>query len=41
MEIANEQYVVYDFATFVSAVGGGLGLFLGFSCLSIASKAVE
>lgn len=39
--ILNEQYVVYDLPSFVSAVGGGLGLFLGFSCLSIFTRVAE
>ena len=30
-----EQYFVYDFLTIISAVGGALGLLLGFSLLSI------
>ena len=38
MVIDHEQYVIYDFVSIVSAVGGGLGLFLGFSCFSIASR---
>ena len=29
-----KEYLVYDFNGIVSSVGGGLGLFLGFSCLS-------
>ena len=29
------QYFVYDFLTIISAVGGALGLLLGFSLLSI------
>ncbi len=38
--VENEQYYLYDLASVVSAVGGGLGLFLGFSCLALASKAI-
>ncbi len=34
----HEQYFIHDFVSIVSAVGGGLGLFLGFSCFSIASR---
>ncbi len=37
----SEQYYLYDLASVVSAVGGGLGLFLGFSCLALASKAIN
>lgn len=28
------EYVVYDNSNFLAAIGGNLGLFLGFSCLS-------
>ncbi len=30
-----EEYLVYDFNDIVAAVGGSLGLFLGFSCLQV------
>ncbi len=30
--IAYEEYLLYDLNTIVAAVGGSLGLFLGFSC---------
>lgn len=30
-----EQYVLYDFNTIVAAVGGSLGLFIGFSCFEM------
>ena len=36
--VDHEQYFIHDFVSIVSAVGGGLGLFLGFSCFSIASQ---
>jgi hypothetical protein len=29
------EALVYDFGTFLAAIGGNLGLFLGFSCLSL------
>jgi hypothetical protein len=29
-----EEYLLYDFNAIISAVGGNLGLFVGFSCLS-------
>ena len=32
------EYLTYDFSAIVSAVGGSLGLFLGFSCLDGAQK---
>ena len=31
----NVESLVYDVANFLAAVGGNLGLFLGFSCLSV------
>ena len=33
--IVNEEYVVYDFAGFISSVGGMIGLFIGFSFLDL------
>ena len=35
------EYYLYDFATIVSAVGGNLGLFLGFSCYSIGKSFLD
>ena len=32
---ANIETLVYDIGSFLAAVGGNLGLFLGFSCLSM------
>ena len=37
----HEQYLIHDFVSIVSAVGGGLGLFLGFSCFSIVSQVAK
>ena len=31
----SEEMLIYDFGNFVAAAGGNLGLFLGFSCLSV------
>jgi hypothetical protein len=31
--LREEEYLLFDFNAIVSAVGGSLGLFLGFSCL--------
>ena len=31
--LVREEYLLMDFGAIVSAVGGSLGLFLGFSCL--------
>jgi hypothetical protein len=42
MEIEERTGVlVYDMVSFLSAVGGNLGLFVGFSCLSVISAAIE
>jgi Amiloride-sensitive sodium channel len=30
-----EEYLLYDMGTVVAAVGGNLGLFIGFSCLNL------
>ena len=35
------EYLVYDFNGIVAAVGGGLGLFLGFSVFSVAMKSIS
>ncbi len=34
--IVLEEYLLYDFNDIIAAVGGSLGLFLGFSCLQVA-----
>ena len=31
----NVEILIYDIGSFLAAVGGNLGLFLGFSCLSL------
>ena len=36
LKAVKEQYLIYDGPAIISAVGGGLGLFLGFSCFSVA-----
>ncbi len=36
-----KEYYIYDEVAIVSAVGGALGLFLGFSCLSVMLSAIE
>ena len=35
------ETLIYDFGGFVAAAGGNLGLFLGFSCLSVTFAAVD
>lgn len=32
----NEEYYIYDIISIISNIGGGLGLFLGISFLSVA-----
>jgi hypothetical protein len=35
------EYYIYDFTAVVASIGGGIGMFLGFSCFGVASKAVS
>ena len=35
------EYLLYDFPAIVSAVGGNLGLFLGFSCYSTGKSLMD
>ena len=35
------ESLVYDFSAFLIATGGNLGLFLGFSCLSVGIKIIN
>ena len=37
----HEEALIYDFGNFFAAVGGNVGLFLGFSCLSIVYTGVD
>ena len=39
--LSTTEYYLYDFAAIVSAVGGNLGLFLGFSCYSIGKSLLD
>ena len=41
VETTHEQYFIHDGASIVAAIGGGLGLFLGFSCLTVMTKAIQ
>ncbi len=41
VETEHEQYFLHDPASVISAVGGALGLFLGFSCLALGTKVVK
>ena len=36
-----DEYYIYDINGIVASVGGGLGLFLGFSCLTMITKAID
>ena len=38
LEVISEEFYLYDFNAIISAVGGGLGMFLGVSCFGILSK---
>ena len=39
--LVTEELLLYDLTTIVSAVGGSLGLFLGFSCLQGAMRLAD
>ncbi len=36
-----EEYLLYDTNTIISAIGGSLGLFLGFSCLHLVKGGLD
>ena len=38
---STREYLLYDFPAIVSAVGGNLGLFLGFSCFSTGKSIMD
>ena len=38
LEIVSEEFYIYDLNAIISAVGGGLGMFLGGSCYGIFSQ---
>ncbi len=40
MVMVSEEYKLFDFGAIVAAVGGSLGLFLGFSCWQFIKSAV-
>ena len=37
LEVISEEFFLYDANAIISAVGGGLGMFLGVSCFGILS----
>ncbi len=39
--VENEETLIYDVGNFFAAAGGHLGLFLGFSCLSILMQIID
>ncbi len=41
MVMVSEEYKLFDFGAIVAAVGGSLGLFLGFSCWQFIKSAVR
>ena len=41
METIHTEFYIYDWVAIISEVGGALGLFLGFSCLSVALGGVD
>ena len=40
IEIHNE-YFMYDMVSVVSSIGGGIGIFLGYSCFGILSSTIN
>ena len=36
-----EEFLIYDLNAIVAAIGGSLGLFLGFSCYEVARGGLE
>jgi hypothetical protein len=39
--VVTEEFLIYDSNTILAAVGGSLGLFLGFSCYHVVKGAVD
>jgi len=39
--VENEETLIYDIGNFFAAAGGHLGLFLGFSCLSVLMQIID
>jgi hypothetical protein len=38
LEIISQEFFLYDANAIISAVGGGLGMFLGVSCLGVITN---
>ena len=37
----HKEYYMYDFTAIVSSLGGGIGIFLGYSCFGVISSALQ
>ena len=37
----DQEYFMYDMVSVVSSIGGGIGIFLGYSCFGIFSSAIK
>ena len=37
----HQEYFMYDMVSVVSSIGGGIGIFLGYSCFGILSSAIK
>ena len=37
----DQEYFMYDMVSVVSSIGGGIGIFLGYSCFGILSSAIK
>ena len=35
------EYFMYDMVSVISSIGGGIGIFLGYSCFGILSSAIK
>ena len=36
-----KEYFMYDFTAVISSIGGGIGIFLGYSCFGVALTALQ
>ena len=41
LEVISEEFYLYDVNAIISSVGGGLGMFLGVSCLGLISQILQ
>ena len=41
LKTKHKEYYMYDFTAVVSSIGGGIGIFLGYSCFGVASSGLQ